>query len=596
MDLNGVKILYQKTIDEQRVKYSELNKRIFQVGTLRLLLILACAAFVYFYWGQTGSVIIGILFTIALFLALMVYHNKLFWKRLYAEVQIKNAENELKGLTYDFISFDGAPEFIDPTHSFSYDLDLFGNRSLFQSMNRTVTKFGKKRFANFITDPLQDKSDIESRQEAVDELSKKQELIVHFRTIGNMSSVGDVDVKELTSTLPLYFQNSVFWRVMAYIVPGLYILLGLLCFLNITTTNSLIYLWLATSVLSTVPLKKVKGLLDMFEKKASVLEVYSRLFNVIESEEYKSDVLKNIKRNVLKPNRASRAISELKKLNDNLGLSFAFPVMLILNPILLWNVRYATSVEKWAKENGSQVDLWFEALSEFEALASLSIFSHNHPDYVYPVVSESVVFEAKDLGHPLLNRDVCVRNDLGIPHKPYFLVVTGANMAGKSTYLRTVGVNHVLACLGAPVCATSFRFYPNKLVTNLRTADSLADNESYFFAELKRLQMIIERLKSGENLFIILDEILKGTNSEDKQKGSLALMRQLVDFKSMGIIATHDLLLGGLENEYPNEVKNYRFEADIKDEHLSFSYKIREGVAQNMNACFLMKKMGITGL
>ena len=196
----------------------------------------------------------------------------------------------------------------------------------------------------------------------------------------------------------------------------------------------------------------------------------------------------------------------------------------------------------------------------------------------------------------MIHRDICVRNDVNISKSPFFLVITGANMAGKSTYLRTIGINHTLACAGAPVCAEQLTFYPGRLVTNLRTADSLADNESYFFAELKRLKMIIDRLQSGEELFIILDEILKGTNSEDKQKGSLALMKQLIALNGNGIIATHDLVLGNLESEYPDNVKDYRFEADITNDNLTFSYKIREGVAQNMNACFLMKKMGITGL
>jgi DNA mismatch repair ATPase MutS len=167
-------------------------------------------------------------------------------------------------------------------------------------------------------------------------------------------------------------------------------------------------------------------------------------------------------------------------------------------------------------------------------------------------------------------------------------------MAGKSTYLRTVGVNHILACIGAPVCADEMRVFPSKLVTNLRTADSLNNNESYFFAELKRLKMIIDRLHVGETLLIILDEILKGTNSIDKQKGSLALIKQLIALNSNGIIATHDLVLGILEKEFPANVKNYRFEAEIKDDNLIFSYKIQEGIAQNMNATFLMQKMGIS--
>ena len=166
-------------------------------------------------------------------------------------------------------------------------------------------------------------------------------------------------------------------------------------------------------------------------------------------------------------------------------------------------------------------------------------------------------------------------------------------MAGKSTYLRTIGINFLLACMGAPACAKQLKVFPASIITSLRTSDSLKDNESYFYSELKRLKMIINRLQAGEKLFIILDEILKGTNSIDKQKGSLALIRQFVTYQTCGLIATHDLVLGSLQNEYPDNIKNYRFEADIKENDLTFSYKMKEGVAHNMNACFLMKKMGI---
>ena len=166
-------------------------------------------------------------------------------------------------------------------------------------------------------------------------------------------------------------------------------------------------------------------------------------------------------------------------------------------------------------------------------------------------------------------------------------------MAGKSTYLRTVGVNSLLACMGAPVWADEMEIYPARLVTSLRTSDSLTDNESYFFAELKRLKLIIDKLEAGEELFIILDEILKGTNSMDKQKGSFALIKQFMSMNANGIIATHDLLLGTLIEAFPENIRNYCFEADITNNELTFSYRMRNGVAQNMNACFLMKKMGI---
>ena len=192
-----------------------------------------------------------------------------------------------------------------------------------------------------------------------------------------------------------------------------------------------------------------------------------------------------------------------------------------------------------------------------------------------------------------MDRNKCVRNGISIEKRPFFIIITGANMAGKSTYLRTVGINYLLACIGAPVWAKQMEIFPARLITSLRTSDSLTDNESYFFAELKRLKLIIDKLQAGEDLFIILDEILKGTNSVDKQKGSFALIKQFMSMNANGIIATHDLLLSSLANSFPKNIRNYCFEADITNNELTFSYKMRDGVAQNMNACFLMKKMGI---
>ena len=193
----------------------------------------------------------------------------------------------------------------------------------------------------------------------------------------------------------------------------------------------------------------------------------------------------------------------------------------------------------------------------------------------------------------MINRDKGVGNDIDILSSMYVLIVSDAIIIAKSTYLLTDVVDMLFSCTVLPVHAKSLTVYPACLVTSLRTADSLVSNESYFFAELKRLQMIIDRLNAGEELFIILDEILKGTNSVDKQKGSIALVKQLVKKGTCGIIATHDLMLGSLAESFPENVHNKRFEADITNDKLTFTYQIRDGVAQNMNATFLMKKMGI---
>lgn len=598
MNINNVKSHYTAIIDRYNDEFGELKKVIFRIGTLRLTVAITAIIAMYFLWGNTSMVICaGVVFLVS-FLALMKYHNRLFEKRSYCEKQISNARNELKGIDYDFSAFDGAPEKIDTEHSFSLDLDLFGDRAFFQSINRTVTSFGKDALTNALIHPFENKSDIILQQEAVEELKQKSKLVAHFRATGQMSESDCLNEKDFSASFkrrPI-LMNSIFWKSMVYIIPLIHIVFGLLVYLSIVQGGYYSLVYIFTLAVSFIPGRKVMLIMETFNKKSKVLGTYSKLFEIIENENFQSDKLKSIQAELNSITSASHAINLLKSHHNNLTVSHTFPVLMLFNPYLLWNVKYAIKVEQWTEKYKLEIAQWFDAIARFDMLLSMAIFAFNHPDYTYPTVEDRFTFEGKSLGHPMLHRDTCVRNNISIAKTPYFLVITGANMAGKSTYLRTIGINHMLACAGAPVCAESLSFYPCKLVTNLRTADSLADNESYFFAELKRLKMIIDRLQAGEELFIILDEILKGTNSEDKQKGSLALMKQLISLNGNGIIATHDLVLGNLEQEYPESVKDYRFEADITNDQLSFSYKIREGVAQNMNACFLMKKMGITGL
>ena len=233
-------------------------------------------------------------------------------------------------------------------------------------------------------------------------------------------------------------------------------------------------------------------------------------------------------------------------------------------------------------------------LHKFEAISSFANFNYNHPTYSLPILSDKTVLKAKDLGHPLLPSNTRVTSDFDLHDLNQFTIITGANMAGKSTFLRAVGINLVLATVGAKVCSSSFTFRPTPLFSSMRTSDSLSENESYFYSELKRLQMIVEKLKSGEKLFVILDEILKGTNSKDKAEGSKKFVSQLIKHPVAGIIATHDLSLCSLSDEYPSNIKNQYFDVELENDELVFDYKLKEGICSNMNAAYLMKKMGIT--
>ena len=403
------------------------------------------------------------------------------------------------------------------------------------------------------------------------------------------------DLKEWIES-PLVFlpQKSNQW--ICWAVPCINLLLFALGMLDILSMSWFGLAFYSFTIASSRLVRRITRIQESYNKTLKMLSTYARLIELADKQPMESSLLISLKKEFeSNGKKAPEVLAVLSKELDRLDLRNNLILYAILEGSMFWQLRQMLRIERWKQEHGTHLLQWLEALGKLDALCALGTFAFNHPEYTYPAIAdEPFVFRAKEMGHPLMPRQQCVVNDAEIPQRPYFLIITGANMAGKSTYLRTIGCNYILSCIGAPVCCSSLEIYPAHLMTSLRTSDSLANNESYFFAELKRLQQILERLKSGEEMFIILDEILKGTNSMDKQKGSFSLVKQLLRLRTNGIIATHDLLLGELKQHFPNEISNYCFEADIHNDELTFSYQLREGVAQNMNACFLMQKMGIS--
>jgi DNA mismatch repair ATPase MutS len=260
----------------------------------------------------------------------------------------------------------------------------------------------------------------------------------------------------------------------------------------------------------------------------------------------------------------------------------------------MFNLHLLLKAEKWKKQYRESVPKWFDSIATFDAMCSLANFAYNQPEYTFPEpLSGEFEFSALNLGHPLINAEQRVVNTIAIKGWNQFAIITGANMSGKSTFLRTIGVNYILSMTGAPVCASNLSFYPIQIHSSIRTSDSLTRNESYFYAELKRLKQIIDELEGGRKKLILLDEILKGTNSKDKQSGSIALIEQLLHYKSVGLFATHDLMLGELANRFPGQVNNLCFEIQIEGDKMLIDYKLHDGVCKNLNATYLMKNMGI---
>ena len=263
-----------------------------------------------------------------------------------------------------------------------------------------------------------------------------------------------------------------------------------------------------------------------------------------------------------------------------------------LNITFMFDHHIIRLLENWRTTNQEMLDSFFMVPAFFDSVISFSTLHFNHPAFCWPEIQDEGL-EARELGHPLIPPDKRVVNDFISGPEEHIFIITGANMAGKSTFLRTMGVNMILAGAGAPVCSSSFRFEPLSVITGMRTTDSLADSESYFFAELKRLKRIVDMLTKGNKILILLDEILKGTNSTDKHAGSVALVKKFAENNCLALIATHDLTLGNLAGEFPSSVKNQHFESYIRGDELRFDYLLKQGIAKNMNASFLMQKMGI---
>lgn len=588
---------YTERLSLTEGQLQQVKKQIFRISMLRLALFIAGIAGLYFFFNQTTLLIICICLTFLPLFILVKIHNRFFIRKEWLETQARIIQEELQALSGDYSSFEDGKEYVNPEHPYSFDLDIFGRRSLFQSINRTCTFFGKVRLAEWLQNHLHKKTSIEKRQEMIREISEHTLFREQFRVAGlvHHGQSSDAEKIQAWSQSPAQYLHAGWVKAFIWGVP---VINSLLLITSLAGWTS--FSWLGLSfgiflVLSFGIIKRATYIQETYGKQLKSLNGYARLIALAKAENWKSAGMQELmERFNLNGQSPIQALQQLSKELDRLDLRNNQFLYVLLEGSIFFQLQEIVRIERWKARYGQHISKWLETVGELDALCSLGTFAYNHPQYTYPELTEKpFCFLATQMGHPLMPASQCVKNDATIPSRPFFLIITGANMAGKSTYLRTIGVNYLLACIGAPVCSEKLKLHPNQLITSLRTSDSLSDNESYFFAELKRLKRIIDLLNQGQQLFIILDEILKGTNSMDKQKGSFDLIRQFMQLKANGIIATHDLLLGSLIKQFPEEIRNYCFEADIKENELTFSYKLREGVAQNMNACFLMKKMGI---
>ncbi len=568
-------------------------------STIRLVVFFMIIFGVYFFWGNLKAMFLVVLIGVAVFLFLVSKHTDLQQKRDKTQALIKINTIELQVLGNDKSDLYSGEKYKNPQHEYSYDIDLFGEGSFFQYINRTSIKSGTDKLVSILTANTIEA--IKTKQEAFKNLSSKSKWRQNFSATASL-----VNVETKSAHIVNWLQNyASFLPKIAAFLPTLFFIISLslfvLNYLEFIGFGVIIAWFFVGLIITGIYLKKTNVLYQNANHAKDTFKQYHQLLLQIESEKFTSELLKQ-QQNKIKTNskKASVIFSEFSKALDAFDQRNNIIFGIFGNGFALWDIKHSYKIEQWIKQYHHQVEKWFDVIAFFDAYNSLGNYVFNHPSHNFPILKEkNFTIKATQLGHPLLNKKKRIDNNFTINNQEFF-IITGANMAGKSTFLRTVSLSIVMANIGLPVCAKVFEYSPIKLITSMRTSDSLTDDESYFFSELKRLKFIVDKVSlktSAENIksqkyFIILDEILKGTNSKDKAIGSQKFVKRLVKSHATGIIATHDLSLCEIAKEL-SQVKNHYFDADIINNELHFDYTFKDGICQNMNASFLLKKMGI---
>jgi ABC-type multidrug transport system fused ATPase/permease subunit len=581
---------YNSNIVNYTTEVSKLYKQLTSLSIARLLVFLITAVGAYFTFGNWGLFSVIIILGIVLFIFLLSRYTNI--KAVYnlKKELITINQDELKIASGDFFEQPDGLTFQEANHNYALDIDLFGRGSFFQFINRTAIEEGSEKLATSLKANVTD--DIVLRQDAIKELANKSDWRQQFQANASLIKVetkGATILKFLKAHEPILPKNI---KILPLVVSVLTIIIIGLAIAKITPPITIGY-WLFVGLFVTGRyVKKINGLSANADKMRDTFRQYTSLLKAIETETFTSQLLISKQVQIqLKDKKASQILKELSKAMDALDNRSNLISAIFGNGYFLTDIKHTYTIEQWLENYKDKVEDWFEVVAFFDAYNSLGNYAFNHQEYIYPqIVEKNEDTKVTQLGHPLLKSAKRVDNDFEIKNKQFF-IITGANMAGKSTFLRTVSLHIVMANVGLPVCATASVYSPVKLITSMRTSDSLTDDSSYFFSELTRLKYIVDAIKQ-DNYFIILDEILKGTNSTDKAIGSRKFVEKLVASHATGIIATHDLSLCEIENHL-SEVKNHYFDAQIIDDELYFDYTFKKGICQNMNASFLLKKMEI---
>ncbi len=565
------------------------------LGWLRLAVIaITFAVAMYAFGSSTLAGWLVIAAGIALFLLAVAIDAKNNEKIAHNERMLTINEEELKILEHNFDHRDDGKQYEPHDHAYAADIDLFGAFSLYQFTDRCTSEQGKALLANRLLAPL-DKEMILYVQQAVKELAPQVQWRQEFQAAGianplSLHAEGSIH-NWLQSKMPY---SKPIWKFIVWIYA--FITLATVAaysfeFINSSLFTLLVFVYFFTGLSISKNINETYSKLSKIVDEVVTLNQQLRHF---ENLQVQSPLLVRFQQQLSATGKASASIHQLRNILNRFDYRLNILVFFLLNTFLLWDLKQLLALRKWRKQHKQDVAHWFETVAQLEVVSTLATLHFNYPQWVFPeVVDQHFTLHATDVGHPLIKEKVRVNNSFSTTGTGRVAIITGSNMAGKSTFLRSIGVNIVLAQMGAPVCATSFTLSPVNLYTSMRIADNLAENTSTFYAELKKLKRIIEQVNTQEKMFILLDEILRGTNSLDRHTGSKALIKQLLNKRAVAVIATHDVELAALERSYITSIKNYHFDVQVEGEELYFDYKLKTGICQSLNASILMKKIGI---
>jgi DNA mismatch repair ATPase MutS len=583
---------YQLAITKQTVILDTLTQQSLKLSITRFLLFGLLISNIWFYFSSKSNLlIVSSILILGIFIWLINIYSKKQWEIKIITKKIDLLKAEIAFLQSGSIENDNGSSFIDGDHPYSYDLDIFGSNSLFQHINRTITFGGKENLALRLSKPLHSNQIIDN-QHAISELSTLPDFRSQFAAIGSVLADDKIEYQRLLDWLKSDTSQYIFNKSLLIILSIVPVLsYGLSIIFEYKILTAILYSSITLNIILLLyNFKKIQKEITVSQKIIETTKKYGLLLEIVEKENFKTNLLQTLQEKLNTATyKSSEALSNFSKLLSSLDSIHNLLPATLVNSVSLYHLHQYNALIDWKKANNTLVKVWVDVVSDFDALQSFAGFSYNNPTYVMPKISDQKTIEFKELGHPLISNDHRINNN--IDFKNTFYILTGSNMSGKSTFLRTIGLNLVLAMAGAKVCASSAEFYAVNLWTSMRQNDALHKNYSYFFSEVQRLKIIFDHFQA-ENLFILLDEILKGTNSEDKLHGSLEVSKKILQRNINGVIATHDIEVADLTQSFPNAKAIY-FQSNIVNNDITFDYQLREGICTSKSATFLLKREGV---